>query len=51
MRRLAFAFLLISGCDGRRAPHIPTVVKGQSFDEAALVDKGKVTILDFSADW
>jgi hypothetical protein len=51
MRRpWGLALLLLAACS-KGDGDIPTVVKGNRFDEASLVEKGKVTILDFSADW
>ena len=43
-------FLLMAGCE-RNPRNLNTVVQGTAFDEKALLEKGQVTILDFSADW
>lgn len=50
MRRAAILALILAACDSKPS-HIPTVVRGEKFDEASLVEKGKITVLDFSADW
>lgn len=50
MRWIALCGLLLAGC-GRQDSEIPTVVRGEKFDEASLVEKDKITILAFGADW
>ena len=50
MRRILLVSVLLAGCH-KPPPEIQTVVNGERFDEAALVEKGKITILDFGANW
>lgn len=50
MRRILLAAVLLAGCSKEKGG-IPVASDGEKFDEAALVEKGKITILDFSADW
>ena len=51
MKRIALACVLIAGCSKEKEGEIPIAVDGEKFDEASLIEKGKVTILDFGADW
>lgn len=50
MRKTACLLLLLLGCE-RNPANLDTVVRGTAFDEASLVEKDRITILDFGADW
>ena len=50
MRRILLFSLLLAGCEQPPA-EIQTVVNGEAFDESSLVEKDKVTVLDFGANW
>jgi uncharacterized lipoprotein YajG len=52
MKKITFllSFLFLAGCE-RNPGNLNTVVQGTAFDEASLLEKDQITILDFSADW
>ena len=51
MKKTTFLIpLFLLACE-RNPGNLDTVVKGTRFDEASLVEKDRITILDFSADW